>query len=115
VRELAQKGSDNHQLLADLIGRGARLTGTESPELLIEELEFNHRILAQGATTRSPRAGSPRMERQARQLLEKRDKFIAAQISQTLQSHEQGLIFLGMLHSLEGRLPRDMTLSILRP
>ena len=46
-RELAQQGSDNHRVLADLIDQGARLTGTESPELLMEEYQLNRRILHQ--------------------------------------------------------------------
>jgi hypothetical protein len=115
VRELAQKGSDNHRLLVDLIDRGAQLTGTESPELLIEEYDFNRRILSAEETSRPATTRSPGIQRQARQLLDKRDKFIAARIAETLQSHQQGLIFLGMLHSLEGRLPRDIKLTITRP
>jgi len=41
-------------------------------------------------------------------VLEKRDRYIAAQIARTLDPGETGLIFLGMLHSLVGRLPRDI-------
>jgi hypothetical protein len=114
VRELAAKGSDNHQLLASLIDRGAHLTGTESPHLLIEEYELNRRILGEPGQ-HQPRANSPPVQRQARQLLDQRDKFIASRIAQTLSPPERGLIFLGMLHSLEGRLPRDIQLTVLRP
>ncbi len=47
VRELAGIGSRNHQLLLKLMARGARIMGTESPELLLEEYEFSrHAILA---------------------------------------------------------------------
>jgi hypothetical protein len=117
VRELAQTGSDNHQLLADLIDRGATLTGTESPQLLIEELELNRRLLGVGATKpkQQPTNDFFQLQRQARHLLEKRDRFIATRISATLAAGEEGLIFLGMLHSLAGRLPRDVRLSELRP
>ena len=115
VRELAQKGSDNHQLLVSLVERGAQLTGTESPELLIAEYEFNRRILGEAGSSQSPATHLPRIQRQARQLLDDRDRFIASRIAETLGPHEQGLIFLGMLHSLDGRLARDIKLTMLRP
>ena len=114
VRELAKKGSPNHQLLADLIDRGAKLTGTESPALLIKEYEFNRRVLAQRGASPTATA-SPQSHEQARRLLEERDKFIANRIAQTLGPNEDGLIFLGMLHSLERELPRDIQLKILSP
>ena len=65
VRELANKGSANHQLLVELIDRGARLTGTESPQLLIEEYEFNCRILGERIEAQRPAPRSPQLERQA--------------------------------------------------
>ena len=115
VRELAQKGSDNHQLLVSLIDRARKLTGTESPELLIAEYEFNRRILGEPGSSQPPTTRLPQIQRQARQLLENRDRFIAGRIAETLEPHEQGLIFLGMLHSLDGRLARDIKLTKLRP
>ncbi|MFI5460368.1 MAG: hypothetical protein ACHRXM_33540 [Isosphaerales bacterium] len=115
VRELALQGSANHRLLVDLMDRGARLTGTESPQLLIEEYEHNRRILGALGKTSLSATRSPKIREQARQLLDQRDRFIAGRIAETLQSEEQGLIFLGMLHSLEGRLPDDVRLTILRP
>jgi hypothetical protein len=115
VRELASQGSLNHRLLADLIDRGARLTGTESPQLLLEEYQLNRRILGvdPGAPNAASRAGGLRDE--ARRVLESRDRFIASRIAETLQLGESGLVFLGMLHSLEGRLPPDIRLNVLRP
>ena len=115
VRELASQGSPNHRLLVDLIDRGARLTGTESPPLLLEEYELNHRILGADRAAPSGPARGAGIQEEARRLLERRDRFIAARIAETLQPGERGLIFLGMLHSLEGRLPSDVRLTILRP
>jgi hypothetical protein len=112
VRELASQASLNHRLLADLIDRGARLTGTESPQLLLEEYELNRRILGVAPGAAAP-AGD--LSDEARRLLESRDQFIASRIAETLQPGECGLVFLGMLHSLEGRLPADIHLTILRP
>ncbi len=115
VRELADRGNVNHRLLVNLIDRGARLTGTESPPLLVQEYELNRRIL--GVDEPSPPTG-PRarvLQQEAVHLLAKRDQFIADRIAETLQLEEQGLIFLGMLHSLDRRLPTDIRVTMLRP
>ena len=45
VRELAEAGSLNHQLVRDLLGRGAVLEGTEDPQLLIREYQLQRRRL----------------------------------------------------------------------
>jgi hypothetical protein len=115
VRDLASQGSANHRLLADLIDRGAKLTGTESPQLLLEEYDLNRRILTDEVSRRSHRTLSKDVQRQARDLLEKRDQFIAARIGQTLLPDEHGLLFLGMLHSIESSLPADIELVIQNP
>jgi hypothetical protein len=116
VRELALAGSANHLLLVDLIERGARLSGTESPQLLLKEYELNRYLLSDEGSSFSPSSlGAMAIQREARRLLEARDQFIASRIVETLQPAEQGLIFLGKLHSLEGRLPGDILLTILRP
>jgi hypothetical protein len=114
VRELAAQGSANHKLLADLIDRGATLTGTESPELLIEEYTLNQRILA--IKNGQPPAKLPNdIDLEAKTLLDKRDQFIADRIDQTLRIGELGLLFLGMLHSIESKLPADIDLVIKNP
>jgi hypothetical protein len=113
VRELAATGSANHRLLLDLIDRGARLTGTESPQLLVEEYELNRYILSEDASFPPSSIGASAIQQEARRLLDARDQFIASRIAETLQPGEQGLIFLGKLHSLEGRLPDDIRLTVL--
>lgn len=114
VRELAEQGSLNHRLLVDLIARGARLMGTESPRLLLDEYQLNRRLLGvdQHVPTAKPQVEAIREE--AGRLLENRDRFIAARIAETLEPGDCGLVFLGMLHSLEGRLPPGIRLSKLR-
>ncbi len=103
VRELAETGAPNHRILADLMARGASLTGTESPHLLVEEYELNRKALA-GETAED-------FAEKSRALLEARDRFIAERISKTLQPGETGLIFLGMAHSLENRLDDDIAVE----
>jgi hypothetical protein len=50
VRELAQAGSANHQLVVALLDRGATVTGTEDPRLLMEEYELQKRGFPPGGT-----------------------------------------------------------------
>lgn len=107
VRELAKKGSLNHQLLVRLIEKGATIMGTESPDLLIEEYQLVHRILESGDLKEAIRVEA--MQKTASNLLlSKRDAFIAARIDQTLSAGETGILFLGMLHNVARCLPEDI-------
>lgn len=103
VRDLANSGSHNHQLLLTLYERGAMLMGTESPDLLIEEYQMVTHYLAHNKTT-----NVTEMEARSAELLKRRDCFIADRIAATLRPGESGLLFLGLLHSLEGKLPSDI-------
>jgi hypothetical protein len=107
VRDLARAGSRNHQLLADLMERGAAIMGTESPELLLEEYNLAREALVASDRRESPEAAA-RRGALGKAILEKRDRYIGARIAETLQPGETGVIFLGMLHSLAGRLPPDI-------
>ena len=40
VRDLAKMGSINHQIIAELLAKGAILMGTECPDLLVEEYQL---------------------------------------------------------------------------
>jgi len=107
VRDLARAGSQNHQLLADLMEKGATIMGTESPELLLEEYNLaREALVASGGG--QPRKASPRQSRISKAVLERRDRSMAERVAQTLQPGETGLAFLGVLHSLAGRLPPDI-------
>lgn len=107
VRELAHAGGANYRLLVDLMARGAILTGTESPQLLVREYELARESLSGKAP--SDHAG------RAAALLEERDRFIAGRVAETLGPDETGLIFLGRAHALEGRLPEGIALERLDP
>lgn len=101
-------------MLVNLIDRGARLTGTESPQLLLEEYQLNCRILGVDPVVPNAASRAGGLREEARRLLESRDRFVASRIAETLQAGECGLVFLGMLHSLEGRLPPDIRLTVLQ-
>ncbi len=107
VRELADSGSRNHRLLLRLMAKGAVLMGTESPELLLEEYAMAKRGLSasgkQGIKS-DETSGSP-------SLLQRRDQFVAERINTTLQDGEVGIVFVGMLHSLEPWLAKDIQVT----
>lgn len=104
VSDLAKSGSRNHDLLLRLINRGAQLMGTESLELLLEEYELAKRMLGSDEPSRK----KDQDKSAASALLERRDKFIAQRINDTLLPGETGIIFLGMLHDLESWLAKDI-------
>jgi len=107
VRGLARAGSQNHQLLADLMEKGATIMGTESLGLLLKEYNLAHEALVASDRRESPEAAA-RRGALSKAILEKRDRHIGARIAETLQPGETGLAFLGALHSLAGRLPPDI-------
>jgi hypothetical protein len=99
VKDLAVKGSRNHQLLEKLMQGGATLIGTESLTLLLDEFKL----------LQSP----SRTEAQAAALLEARDKFIAKQIDATLSDGEIGILFIGALHQVAQVLPKRIEVEYL--
>ncbi len=106
VSELAQAGSRNHQLLLRLMARGATIMGTESGDLLVQEYQLAKQSLA----ARPARAAGVAAQRRAltEALLQRRDRFIAQRLNDTLKPSETGILFLGMLHSLNRYLQEDI-------
>jgi hypothetical protein len=111
VNQLANVGSRNHRLIAELAKKGATIMGTESAELLIEEYRRVKQILAEsGAMAKD----DPAIDAGAA-LIEKRDRFMAERIDRTLQPGEIGLLFIGMLHSVQRYLAGDITVIAMHP
>lgn len=107
VADLAEAGSRNHRLLLRLMKKGARLMGTESAALLLEEYELEKCVLSAGSNL--DRAGMPaRFQALSSSLLKRRDGFIAGRIQTTLLQGETGILFLGLLHSLQEWLEKDI-------
>lgn len=109
VKELAEKGSANHQLIELLMQRGAHLMGTEQPELLMEEYRLVKQFLGLhlGGDPTS-HAEEMKIATKQKEILVRRDHHIANRIDETLVPPKTGLIFLGMLHQLEKYLPTDI-------
>jgi hypothetical protein len=111
VRKAAAMGSQNHQLLLDLVGRGATLVGTEDPLLLLEEY---HSV--QAALFRGPGAAcAPDEVARHEETLSRRDAYIARRIDQTLRPGRTGVLLLGMMHNVESFLPADVVTRRLVP
>ena len=105
VHELAGAGSLNHQLVLELLGKGAVLVGTEDPQLLIREYQLQrHRMGAPDAHEQLP----PPLPSDGADLLAGRDLFIAQRIAATLQDGETGLLFLGAAHRIDPLLLKDI-------
>ena len=107
VTELAKAGGRNHRLLLRLMEAGATLMGTESSELLIQEYELVKQILGAGNTMEAAETEA-RRKALSDSLLKRRDQYIADRINGTLGIGETGILFLGMLHSLNNRLDKDI-------
>jgi len=103
VAEVAELGSENHRLLQTLNKKGAVLMGTESPELLVKERELMMQMLI-------PTELKKTSLESAQVLLNQRDEYIAQRINQTLQDNEMGILFLGLMHNIEAKLPEDIFL-----
>jgi hypothetical protein len=110
VAELAKAGSRNHQLLLRLQERGARIMGTESSELLLEEYQLIKQLLA----VRDPlklRKVEAQQKAVSHSLLKTRDRYIADHINRTLGGGETGILFLGMLHCLDEWLDKNIQVT----
>jgi hypothetical protein len=110
VRELAAAGSLNHQLLLELVERGATLMGTEDPQLLLCEYEAQRRRL--GTVNSNEPARTPPGDTAA-DLLRSRDSFIARRIAETLPEGETGLLFIGAAHRLDALKSSGMSVKTL--
>ena len=110
VRDLAARGSPNHQLIAGLMDLGARLEGTEDVELLLREYELAKCQLAQ---VHGRAAGGGQAVEDAQTILRERDYFIARRIGETLGGNETGLLFLGLAHEVPSYLPQDIAVQFL--
>lgn len=112
VTDLAKNGSVNHRIVLDLFYRGAKLEGSEDSNLLLQEYKFLQKI-AQAKTTSLRKKLIEEYNQASRELLIKRDQFIANRIDQTLDKKETGILFIGLMHQVDRFLPDDIMVSFL--
>jgi len=107
IEEGAGKGSKNYQIILKLMEKGAKIMKTEDIHLLKKEYDSLIRL----SQTKSP------IERilaytgyklHKNPLMEKRDKFIAQRINETLQDGEVGTLFIGVYHNVLPRIPENI-------
>jgi len=82
--------------------------GTEAWELLKEEYRLAQESLASQGGAATPAPSAVRSPAAGESILEQRDRFIARRINETLKEGETGILFLGMLHSVERHLSQDI-------
>lgn len=105
--------SPNDRLLRELLRGGAILEGTEDGNLLKEFLSIYvalTKIKDEGERERKYQELRPRIE----ELIQKRDKFIAKRINETLPENGRGIFLIGRKHQVDkalARLEKDGLLS----
>ena len=98
IEEAARRDSRNHQVILDLIKKGAEIHKTEDASLLIQEYENISRL-------------DPTSRGQRDRLTEERDSFVARTINETLKDGETAILFMGAYHSVLPRLARDIVVE----
>ncbi len=112
VRETADKGSKNYQIVRKLIERGAAIEATESPELLRKEYEHIKDLIT--AKTPEEKADAARRYNQIKdELMQERDAYIAKTIDISLKDDETGVLFIGAVHNVVSKLPEDIEVKSL--
>jgi hypothetical protein len=113
VEETARAGSRNYQLISRLIRKGAILVKTEDLNLVKEERDWILRI-TQAKNRAQKLDAALKYKLTKNNLLDKRDKFIANRISDTLQEGENGILFIGAFHTVRKWLREEIHVEELK-
>jgi hypothetical protein len=109
IEEGAGRGSPNHQIVLDLIQRGAIIRKTEDVELL--KREFDRILQLAGGDPGAEESIGLQHRTEGIRLLAERDRFIAKTINQTLKEEETGVLFIGAFHNVIAELEDDIDIS----
>jgi len=107
VEEGVKSGSKNYELISKLLKRGAILVKTEDFKLVKSERDRLLKI-TQAKKLHDKLLAFIKYKLTKDILLNKRDKFIAKQIDQTLHQSETGILFIGAYHNIKKRLPEGI-------
>jgi len=110
VKETANKGSQNYQIILKLVEKGAKLEATESPELLIKEFE-HIKAFINAPSENEKRDAEIRYDQIKDELLKERDIFIAKSIDATLKDDQTGILFIGAAHDVVSFLEKDIKIK----
>lgn len=107
VEEGRKRGSKNYEIISGLIQRGAVLVKTEDLALVKKERDCLVEIT--GAPTRTKKLlAYINYLRIKNRLLEKRDRYIAGRINETLNAGGTGILFIGAYHNIIPLLEKDI-------
>lgn len=110
VKEAAKRDSKNHQIIVNLMKRGADIRKTEDIALLKEEYESITKLnQAKSSTDRKRALANYKVGRN--RLTRERDKFIAKTIDKTLKEGETGVLFMGSYHDILPHLSKDIVVE----
>jgi hypothetical protein len=113
IEEGARKGSKNHKIVLRLMEKGAKIMKTEDLSLLKEE--YNSIIkLSQAKSFLEKMLVYTGYKLRKNPLMEKRDKFIAKRINETLKDGEAGVLFIGVYHNVLPRISQDIVVYQLK-
>lgn len=107
VEEGVKQGSKNYKLISKLLKRGAILVRTEDFTLVKKEFD-RLREITQAGNLMEKLFGFIKYKFTKDRLLNKRDRFIAKKIDETLHRGETGILFIGAYHNIKNRLAKDM-------
>jgi len=110
IEQAAKRGSKNHQIILNLMERGAEIRKTEDPSLLKDEYE-NITGLTQSKSATEKTAAYINYKLHKNHLTKERDKFVAQRIAETLKEGETGVLFMGSYHNILLYLPKDITVE----
>ncbi len=112
VRETADKGSKNYQIVKKLIEQGGTIEATENPELLRKEYQHIKAIVT-ASTVKEKEDAIHRYEQIKDELLQERDIYITKSIDVALKENETGILFIGAAHNVVPKLAKDIEVKIL--
>jgi len=112
ANDLAEAGNENYKIISELLQRGAKLLGTEDPTFLLEEYNYIKDV-AQIDNLEEKERAIKEYGKKAKDILEKRDQFIADRITRTLMEGETGILFIGMKHQVDEKLSGEIKVSYL--
>lgn len=110
VEEGVKSGSENYQLVSQLLQRGAVLIKTEDFKLVKDEYD-RLTAVTQAKSRKEKIIMFIRYKLVKRKLLNKRDEFIAKRIMGTLAHGDSGIIFIGAFHDIKKRLTKDFLIK----
>jgi hypothetical protein len=110
VEEGLRLGSKNYELVARLLKQGAILVKTEDFNLVKEE---HDRLLSitQAKSIVQKLTAFIKYKLVKNKLLNKRDKFIAQRINETLNDGERGVLLIGAFHNVKKWLAKDIQIK----